>query len=139
MYIRELAAVDREAATALWAEAGLTRPWSDPGADFDRALGGSTSCVLGAFDDDRLAATVMVGQDGHRGWAYYLAVSPTRRRAGLGRRVMDEAERWLRDQGAVKVNLMVRHSNAEALGFYQQLGYRDAAVTVLTRWLRDPS
>ena len=139
MDVRELSAADRGAATALWAEAGLTRPWNDPGEDFDRALRGATSCVLGAFDHDGLAATVMIGEDGHRGWVYYLAVSPSRRRAGLGRRMMSEAERWLRDRGAVKLNLMVRYTNADALGFYEQLGYQDAGVTVFARWLRDPS
>ena len=138
MDVRELTAVDRAAATALWTEAGLVRPWNDPDGDFDRALGGSSSCVLGASDQDGLAATVMVGHDGHRGWLYYLAVSPRRRREGLGRRMVDEAERWLHDRGSVKVNLMVRHGNAEALGFYQHLGYADAGVTVLARWLREP-
>ena len=138
MDVRELSAADREAATALWTETGLVRPWNDPDGDFDRALDGSTSCVLGASDQDGLAATVMVGHDGHRGWLYYLAVSPRRRGAGLGRRMVAEAERWLRDRGAVKVNLMVRHGNAEALDFYRHLGYAGADVTVLARWLREP-
>jgi hypothetical protein len=44
--IRELTAADREAASALWEEASLTRPWNVPGADFDRAFGGLTSAVL---------------------------------------------------------------------------------------------
>ena len=80
MDVRELTAADRPSATALWSEVGLTRPWNDPGADFDRAVAGPTSCVLGAFDDG-LAATSMVGHDGHRGWVYYLAVDPARRGA----------------------------------------------------------
>jgi hypothetical protein len=36
----------------------------DPGGDFDQALAGPTSSVLGLFDDNELAATVMVGHDG---------------------------------------------------------------------------
>jgi ribosomal protein S18 acetylase RimI-like enzyme len=95
--------------------------------------------VLGALDGGELVATVMVGHDGHRGWVYYLAVKPGIRRRGLGRRMMQESESWLRARGAVKLNLMVRHSNAEALGFYQRLGYQDAGVTVLARWLIDPA
>ena len=134
MDVRELTAADRAATTALWAEVGLTRPWNDPGADFDRAVAGPTSCVLGAVDGG-LAAAAMVGHDGHRGWVYYLAVSPARRRRGLGRRMMAESERWLRDHGAVKVNLMVRDDNPGALGFYQRIGYEDAHTTVLAKWL----
>jgi ribosomal protein S18 acetylase RimI-like enzyme len=138
MEFRELSAVDRDAATALWAATGLTRPWNDPGVDFDRALTGRTSSVLGAFDDHELVATAMVGDDGHRGWVYYLAVDPDRHDGGLGRRMMAEAERWLRERGVVKVNLMVRRDNDAARGFYERLGYRDAETTVLARWLRDP-
>ena len=123
--IRELTAQDRDAVVALWHEAALTRPWNDPVGDFERALRNTTSAVLGAFDGADLTAAVMVGHDGHRGWVYYLAVISTRRRAGLGRRMMCEAESWLRDQGAVKVNVMIRHGNAEVFGFYDRLGYSD--------------
>ena len=52
---------------------------------------------------------------------------------------MDEAEQWLRRRGVVKLNLMVRHSNRAVVGFYEQLGYNDAEVTVLSRWLVDPA
>jgi ribosomal protein S18 acetylase RimI-like enzyme len=90
---------------------------------------------LGGFDGDELVATVMAGHDGHRGWVYYLAVDPLKQRGGRGLRMMREAEQWLRDRGAVKLNLMVRHSNAAAMGFYDRLGYKDDEVTVLSRWL----
>ena len=116
----------------------MTRPWNEPDSDFDRALRGPTSAVLGALDAGELIATVMVGHDRHRGWVYYLAVKRGHRRRGLGRRMMQEAESWLRERGAVKLNLMVRNGNSEALGFCQQLGYEDAEVTVLARWLVDP-
>jgi ribosomal protein S18 acetylase RimI-like enzyme len=138
MEIRELTPADRDAATALWEAVGLTRPWNDAASDFDRALSGATSAVLGALDPGRLAATVMVGHDGHRGWVYYLAVNPGKRRSGLGRRMMHAAEDWLRARGGVKLDLMVRDGNAEALRFYHRLGYERAGVTVLARWLVDP-
>ncbi len=131
MEIRDLTEADRARAVAIWESAGLTRPWNSPVDDFDRALAGPTSTVLGGFDGDELVATVMVGDDGHRGWVYYLAVEPLRQRRGLGLRMMRRAEQWLRDRGTVKVNLMVRHSNTAALGFYDQLGYKDDEVTVL--------
>jgi ribosomal protein S18 acetylase RimI-like enzyme len=139
MDITELTTAGRDAATRLWDEAGLTRPWNEPGRDFDRALRGPMSSVLGALEAGELAATVMVGHDGHRGWVYYLAVKRGHRRRGLGRRMMQEAESWLRARGAVKLNLMVRDDNTAALDFYRQLGYDDAEVSVLARWLVDPA
>lgn len=135
MEIRELVAADRDHATALWEVAGLTRPSNDPTTDFDRALAGPTSTVLGGFAGDTLVATIMVGHDGHRGWVYYLAVSATAQRQGFGRQMMRAAEERLRESGVAKCNLIVRRDNDDALGFYQQLDYEDAAVTVLGRWL----
>lgn len=37
--------------------------------------------------------------------------------------MMREAEGWLRERGVAKLNLMVLDDNADALGFYQRLGY----------------
>ena len=122
MDVRELTATERNAAVHLWGDAGLTRPWIDPEADFDRALAAAQSAVLGVFYDGTLAGTVMVGDDGHRGWVYYLAVDVVHRRRGVGGALMAAAENWMLSRGVSKVNLMVRHSNQAALGFYANLG-----------------
>jgi ribosomal protein S18 acetylase RimI-like enzyme len=136
MLIREIDRGRRGAAVEIWSAAGLTRPWNEPNEDFDRAVDGPTSAVLGALEDDALIGTVMVGHDGHRGWVYYLAVSLQRQGQGVGQKLMDAAESWLAERGAVKLNLMVRHANIVALGFYERLGYTDAEVTVLAKWLK---
>ena len=135
MQISDLNSMHTEAAAALWQQAGFTRPWNPPELDLRRALDGDTSTVLGAFDDERLVGTVMVGHDGHRGWVYYLAVDESRRGTGLGKRLMTAAETWLRERGAVKVQLMVRSTNEAVLGFYDHLGYEDADVSVRSKWL----
>ena len=128
---------DEASVVTLWTEAGLVRPWNEAGADFHRAVDGALSAVLGMKDGDALLGTVMVGYDGHRGWIYYLAVSPTRRREGLGRLLMDAAERWFGAVGAIKAQRMVRGGNEEALGFYESLGYEHSDVRVLARWLAE--
>jgi ribosomal protein S18 acetylase RimI-like enzyme len=133
--MREAAPADAGEVIALWEACGLTRPWNDPAADFARAVAGPTSAVLLLHEGDAPAASVMVGCDGHRGWVYYLAVAPERRRAGLGRALMDAAEAWLRARGAPKIQLMVREDNAAALGFYEALGLERQAVVTLGRFL----
>jgi ribosomal protein S18 acetylase RimI-like enzyme len=135
VHIREAIAVDRAEVVRLWEVSGLTRPWNDPHVDFDRATTGATSAVLLAVEEDGAVGTVMVGHDGHRGWVYYLAVEPTLRGRGLGRQLMRSAETWLRDAGAVKVQLMVRSGNHDVLGFYAGLGFEPSDVTVMARWL----
>jgi ribosomal protein S18 acetylase RimI-like enzyme len=133
--VLELTGDDVESATALWADTGLTRPWNNPVEDFRRAVEGPTSAVLGIKKDGELIGTVMVGSDGHRGWVYYLTVSTAHQRVGLGSELMRAAEEWLREKGAVKVQLMVRSENEPAMIFYERVGYEPSDVNVLSRWL----
>ena len=133
--MREADAADSSEVIALWEACSLTRPWNDPAADFARAVAGPASAVLLLHERDTLAASVMLGFDGHRGWVYYLAVAPERRRAGLGRVMMDAAEVWLRARGAPKIQLMVREDNEAALGFYEALGLERQKVVTLGRFL----
>ena len=128
-------AQDRDAIVALWGEAGLTRPWNDPVADFDLALASAASAVLAARDGGVLVGSVMVGFDGHRGWVYYLAVSSSRQGAGIGRLLMRGSEHWLSARGCPKIQLMVRGDNAGARGFYAALGYDVQDVVTIGRRL----
>ena len=124
-------------AAALWERCGLTRPWNDPVADFRRAASGPASAVLGIIDQGgpELAGTVMVGHDGHRGWMYYVAVAPESRGHGLGRQLVAAAEDWLVRRGVPKAMLMVRADNADAVAFYEALGYGRSTVAVLEKRL----
>ncbi len=133
--IAQATRADRAPVIALWHAAGLTRPWNDPGSDFDLALGGPASTVLLARDEQGLAGSVMVGFDGHRGWVYYLATSPDRLKRGIGRRLLEAAEAWLRERGCPRVRLMVRDDNLAARGFYRAIGYDDQHVVTMGRTL----
>uniref|UniRef100_UPI003B6398FF GNAT family acetyltransferase n=1 Tax=Sphingomonas sp. PL-96 TaxID=2887201 RepID=UPI003B6398FF len=126
---------DAAAVIALWQATALTRPWNDPAADFARALAAADAAVLVVRDGDSILGSVMVGDDGHRGWVYYLAVAPDRQRRGLGRALMGAAEDWLRARNCPKIQLMVRAGNAEALGFYAALGLEQQDVVTLGRRL----
>lgn len=129
---------DTEAVVALWERSGLTRPWNDPRKDIARKLRVQRELFLVAERDGEVVGTVMAGYEGHRGWVNYLAVDPSIRRAGLGRRLMDEVEVRLRALGCPKLNLQVRRDNPAALGFYAALGYvDDASVSLGKRLERD--
>jgi ribosomal protein S18 acetylase RimI-like enzyme len=121
--IRAAESQDAAAIISLWQACGLTRPWNDPQADFDRAIAHETSVVLIARDGDAITGSVMVGDDGHRGWVYYLGVAPGARSSGLGKALMAAAEEWLRERNCPKIQLMVRTGNDAASGFYAALGY----------------
>ena len=140
--IRPYVAADRSAVIALWDACGLLRAWNDPAADIALCLGspGANLFVAAAGEEVGIAglwATIMCGSDGHRGWLYYLAVDPARRRAGIARRMVRHAEDWLAEQGIRKVELMIRPENDSVREFYERMGYAVEPRLVMSRWLQD--
>src|SRR5579864_9631833 len=123
MKIRPFQPEDEQAVISLWRECDLLRPWNDPHKDIARKLEVRPDLFLVGESDGRIIAAVMAGYDGHRGWLYYLGVSPEHRRTGVGRAIVAEAERLLRLEGCPKINLQVRTSNQDVIDFYRRVGY----------------
>jgi ribosomal protein S18 acetylase RimI-like enzyme len=133
--IREIADDDIAETIALWNAAGVARPWNDPARDIAFARRDDHSTVLVGVEDGRIVASAMVGEDGHRGWVYYVAIALERQRSGFGRIMMQAAEDWLIKRGVWKVQLLVRADNAKVARFYEQLGYRDTQSVCLQKIL----
>ena len=127
--IRAFALRDTESVIALWQANGLTRSWNNPHLDIQRKLTVQPELFLVAADGDDIVGTVMAGYDGHRGWMYYLASDPTRRREGIARLLVSAAEDALLELGCPKVQLMVRPGNDAVLDFYGALGYEKFDTT----------
>lgn len=121
--IRPYDSAQEAGVVALWRACGLVVPWNDPKEDIDLKVDFQPDLFLVACEANEVVGTVMAGYDGHRGWINYLAVHPERRRDGLGRRLMDEAETALRALGCPKINLQVRATNADVVAFYEQIGF----------------
>ena len=132
---------DVAAVIVLWQRCGLTRPWNDPAGDIALARNGPNAAMLVGRDGRGIAASVLVGHDGHRGWVYYVAVDPDHRHKGYGRVIMDAAEDWLRGRGIEKLQLMVRPDNSQVQAFYQSLGYFEQERIIYAKWLdgREPT
>jgi len=140
--IRPYRAADQSAVIALWDACGLIRAWNDPVSDIALCLDtlASNLFVATAAGENGIAglwATIMCGSDGHRGWLYYLAVDPGRRRAGVARSMVRHAEDWLAEQGIRKVELMIRPENDEVREFYECVDYEVEPRLVMSRWLQD--
>jgi len=99
--------------------------------DIGRKLSANPDWFLVAVVRNKIAGSIMIGYEGHRGWINYLAVEPSLRRQGIGRRLMEEAEMLLQKAGCPKINLQIRSTNSEAAGFYVSLGYvRDDVISL---------
>jgi ribosomal protein S18 acetylase RimI-like enzyme len=138
--IRPFTGADEQAVVDLWARCGLVRPWNDARKDIARKQRVQPELFLVAVADGGAAVvgTVMAGYDGHRGWINYVATDPARRRQGIGRALMREAEAALSRLGCPKINLQVRHDNHDAIAFYQGIGFgEDAVVSMGKRLVKD--
>lgn len=132
---RDVTDGDVDGLVALWTDCGLTRPWNDPRGDIALARRSAEATILVATEADAIVGSVMVGHEGHRGWMYYLAVSPALRRTGLGRRLVKAAEDWIAARGMAKMHLLIRPENQAVRAFYEALGYGEQPRVLMARWL----
>ena len=121
--IRQFEPSDEQEVIALWRESGLTVPWNDPHKDIQRKFSVQPDLLLVGVHGTRIVASMMVGYDGHRGSIFYLAVVPDLQRKGIGRQMVEEAEKRLKALGCPKLNLLVRSSNQSGIAFYERLGF----------------
>lgn len=128
MEIRPFEPADETVVVRLWKACGLVVAWNDPHLDIRRKLGIQPDMFLVGRTGGQVIATVMAGYDGHRGWINYLAVDPRYRGRGIGRMMMDAAEKRLRAAGCPKINLQVRRSNDQVMAFYEHIGFKQDDV-----------
>ncbi len=122
--IRPYETSDEASVVRLWEDCGLVVPWNDPHRDIARKLKVQPEMFLVGCLSDQIIATVMAGYEGHRGWINYLAVHPGHQRKKIGKKIMDEAEKLLREAGCPKINLQVRTTNIDTIEFYKSVGYQ---------------
>jgi ribosomal protein S18 acetylase RimI-like enzyme len=130
---------DESAVAALWDDVFPgPSPWNEPHAAIRRKLSVQRELFFVAEVDGEIVGTVMGGYDGHRGWIYSVAVSPSHRRVGIGARLMRRVERELRARGCPKVNLQVHGGNTGAVSFYESLGYAAEDRVSMGKVMADP-
>ena len=138
MIVRQFKAQDTDQVVALWQECELTRPWNNPLLDIERKQQQDDSLFLVGELDNHLIASVMGGYDGHRGWMYYLAVSPKHQRCGYARELISHLEQKLIALGCPKLNLQIRPDNIAVQEFYHEIGFtEDATVSLGKRLIPD--
>lgn len=136
--IRNATAGDEPSVTALWRACNLVTSYNDPSKDFHFARAKENSDILVGLDAEQIiVGSVMVGHDGHRGWIYYVASDPKHRNQGIGRLMVEAAERWLKNRGVVKAMLLVRETNTQVVDFYEHLGFEAVPRVVMQKWLEE--
>ena len=134
--IRAIGDGDEKAVAELWKTCKLTVSYNDPIEDIARCRRSPASELFVGVKDGKIVATVMAGEEGHRGWLYYVAVDPSEQKHGYGRQMIQHAERWLGSRGMPKIMLMIRDTNTKVRDVYERLGYTCEPRLVMSKWLK---
>ena len=133
--LRRCLAVDIESVLELWQAAEASTSLTDTSQDLLRTINSGASSVILAQSGGSIVGSIIASFDGWRGNIYRLAVHPDHRRRGIARRLVSEAEVWLKNQGARRVGAVVEQDHPWATGFW------DATEFVLEpldlRYIRD--
>ena len=100
------------------------------GADDIRAcLDRACSVIVLAERGGQLVACAHVAVEDDAGYFGMFSVVPTLQGAGVGKRVLAEAERIVRDEfGLARMRMTVIDVRDELIGFYQRRGYRRTGI-----------
>jgi GNAT superfamily N-acetyltransferase len=80
--------------------------------------------------DGALLASVTLKREGEAAWLGMLSVRPTRQAAGVGRRVVEGAESWVKAHwGSQRMRMTVIVQRTELIAWYERRGYRRTGET----------
>ena len=125
MTLRPLNESDIPAARRFWEGIpGLSLGDADGPKSLASFLTRNPGLSWGAFDDFRLAATLLGGHDGRRGFLYHLAVDERDRGHGLSTELMTRVLEGLGACGITKVHAFVLIDNTQGLAFWASAARR---------------
>jgi len=128
-FIRQFIHEDTEQVINLWRECGLLFPGNDPHNDIRLKTSFQPELFLVGIYEKKIAASLMAGYDGHRGWLNYLGVLPEYQRSGFGSKIILHAINLLKNLECPKINLQIRTNNLSVIEFYRKLGFIEHPVS----------
>jgi ribosomal protein S18 acetylase RimI-like enzyme len=96
---------------------------ADRREDLERLVEGSPAALLVAEADGEIVGAVIAAWDGWRGNIYRLAVDSAYRREGIGLRLVEAAEDYLRASGAGRITALVAYDDEKAGSFWDAANY----------------
>jgi ribosomal protein S18 acetylase RimI-like enzyme len=91
-----------------------------------RIVGQVEAKLLQPMETARYQVITALGQV--RGEVSSLGVLKSHRRRGIGRALMQQAERWLADRGATVIELDTLATSPESVPFYEAIGYERRSI-----------
>ena len=129
--IREAIPDDFAAVLALWRSMDWPTSVPDTRETLQQFHDFSPDMFLVAELDGRIVGTAIAPWNGWRGFIARLATDPARRRAGVARALVEEAEQRLAARGARRIYALVDTLSPLAVPFWEAVGYRDNETAAL--------
>ena len=122
---------DYDAAIALWREAeGIEICEGDSRAEIAGYLARNPGLSRVAEASGVIVGAALCGHDGRRGWIYHLVVAPTFRAQGVGRLLVEDCLRGLREAGLPRAIILVAADNVAGREFWLRQGWEDISGAV---------
>jgi len=121
-----------DAVYALWkALPGIGLSTADSREAISRYLERNPGMSFVARDGSKLVGAVLCGHDGRRGYLHHLAVDPSCRCQGLGRRLANTCLDTLKAAGINKCHIFVYGDNVSGQAFWEAIGWHGRPELVL--------
>lgn len=129
--IRQFALDDYDRAVALWsAVEGVEICEGDSREDIAEYLKRNPGLSHIAEAKGAIVGAALCGHDGRRGWIYHLAVAQEYRGQGVGKLLLDDCERGLRNAGLKRAIILVAADNPAGHQFWLRHGWEDIPFAV---------
>ncbi len=130
--IREFTMADYDAAYALWKRTeGIGLSQADERQNIERFLRANPGMSFVAEDGGRLVGAILCGSDSRRGYLHHLAVDGSRRRSGIGSRLVERCLEALAEIGMRKCHIFVVSDNEDGKRFWSKVGWEERTTLVI--------
>ena len=123
--IREMVFEEYETVIELWKTCGL--PYRPQGRDHPdrirKEMREKQNSFLVAETEGKVIGSLLTTHDGRKGWINRLAVYQEYRNRGVARALVDEAEKWLLEQGIEIFACFIEGDNKASMRVFEKLGY----------------
>ena len=117
---------DYDQVLALWEKTeGLEICEGDSRAEISEYLKRNPGLSRVAEADGKIVGAALCGHDGRRGWIYHLAVAKEYRGYGVGKLLIDDCARGLREVGLKRAIILVAGDNPTGHEFWLRNGWED--------------
>ena len=130
--IRDYTIQDYPKTKVVLEEGGLFYDLMDSEERMSEKITRDPESILVATVDDQIVGTVSIMEDGRMPFIFRLAVREDHRGKGISLKLMEEAEKRLRDRGYTEVNILVDERDEELKDYYKKQCYEEGN---LYRWL----